>query len=328
MRTRLTDLLGIRHPVLLGGMASGTDSRLVGAVSRAGGLGTLGASTLPLEAIEAEVATIREMTPAPFGVNLLLWMATPERVRTVLDLQPPVFSTAWGDPTPYIEMAHEAGCLVMHMAHDVPSAVMAARAGVDVIVAQGHEGGGHVGLQSTFTLVPQVVDAVGDLPVVAAGGIGDGRGLAAALALGAEGVMLGTRFLATSEAPVPDGWKRAIIDAAGHDTHYSEIADLANEAGWPKTAATRAIRNRFLERWIGREEELRKLGKQVGRAVAEARRQDDGAEMNLMAGQVAGLIHDLPSAGEVVERIVREAESLLPQLAAKAAGRGVPNASR
>ena len=328
MRTRLTDLLGIRHPVLLGGMASGTDSRLVAAVSRAGGLGTLGAATLPLEAIEAEVMAIRELTAAPFGVNLLLWMATPERVRAVLDQQPPVLSTAWGDPAPYIEQAHEAGCLVMHMAYDVPSAVAAARAGVDVVVAQGHEGGGHVGLQSTFTLVPQVVDAVGDTPVVAAGGVGDGRGLAAALALGAEGVMLGTRFLATSESPIPDGWKRAIIDAAGHDTVYSEIGDLANEAGWPKPAATRAIRNRFLERWLGREEELRRLGKEVGRGLAEARRQDDRAEMNLMAGEVSGLIRDLPSAAEVVERIVQEAESLLPQLAAKATGRGAPNTSR
>lgn len=328
MRTRVTDLLGIRHPVLLGGMASATDSRLVAAVSRAGGLGVLGAAGLPADAIEAEVAMIRQLTPSPFGINLLLWMATPERVQCVLEQQPPVLSTAWGDCSPYVEPAHEAGCLVMHMAHDVPAAVAAARAGVDVIVAQGHEGGGHVGLQSTLTLVPQVVDAVGDIPVVAAGGIADGRGLAAALALGAEGVMMGTRFLATREAPVPDGWKRSIIDAAGHDTVYSQVADLANESVWPEPAATRAIRNRFLERWLGREDELRSLGREVGRAMAEARRQDDGEEMNLMAGQAVGLIRDLPTAAEVVERIVRQAESLLAQLAAKAAGRSAPNASR
>jgi len=327
LRTRVTDLLGIRHPVLLGGMASATDSRLVAAVSRAGGLGILGASTLSPEAIEAEVAMIRELTPMPFGVNLLLWSSA-AKVEAVLQLQPAVLSTAWGDPAPYVDAAHEIGALVVHMVHDVPTAVAAARAGVDLIVAQGHEGGGHVGLLSTFTLLPQVVDAVGDVPVVAAGGIADGRGLAAALALGADGVLMGTRFLATREAPIPDAWKRAILDAGGQDTVYSPLIDLANEAPWPSPAAVRAIRNAFLERWLGKEEEVRRRGRELGQGLAAGRRGDDREEMALMAGEAVGLINDLPSAGEIVERTVKEAEGILPQLAARASGRAAPKAER
>jgi NAD(P)H-dependent flavin oxidoreductase YrpB (nitropropane dioxygenase family) len=324
VRTRVTDLLGIRHPVLLGPMGGGTDARLVAAVSHAGGLGMLAATFLGPEAIEAEVAMIRELTPMPFGVNVLLWRAA-GRIPALLEQQPAVLSTSFGDPAPYVEMIHDAGALHVHMVSDVPAAVAAAEAGVDLIIAQGQEGGGHVGLQSTFTLVPQVVDAV-DLPVVAAGGIGDGRGLAAALALGAEGVLMGTRFLATREAPIPDGWKRAILDAAGHDTVRTSIPDYAQEAAWPAPAAARVIRNAFVERWLGREEEVRRLGRELGDRFAEARSRDDPAEMNLLSGEVVGLIHDLPSAGALLERVVREAEGLLPQLAAKAAGRGSPKA--
>jgi NAD(P)H-dependent flavin oxidoreductase YrpB (nitropropane dioxygenase family) len=326
VRTRVTDLLGIRHPVLLAPMGGGTDAKLVAAVSHAGGLGMLAASMLSPEAIEAEVAMIRELTPMPFGVNLILW-ANADKVEAVLEHQPAVLSTAFGDPAPFVDLAHEAGALHVHMVSDVPGAIAAARAGVDLIIAQGQEGGGHIGLQSTFTLVPQVVDAV-DVPVVAAGGIGDGRGLAAALALGAEGVLMGTRFLATKEAPIPDGWKRAILDAAGHDTVRTPIPDYANESAWPDPIAVRAIRNAFLDRWLGREEEVRRLGLELGEKLRDARRQDDPAEMNLMAGEVVGLIHDLPAARTLLERVVKEAEGLLPQLAAKASGRATPKAER
>jgi nitronate monooxygenase len=139
---------------------------------------------------------------------------------------------------------------------------------------------------------------------------------------------MGTRFLATREAPVPDGFKRAILDAAGHDTVRTSIPDYAVEAAWPPPIAARAIRNAFLERWLGREEELRRLGREVGDRLAEARSRDDAQEMNLLSGEVVGLIHDLPSAKTLLERTVREAEGLLPQLAAKAAGKGSPKADR
>jgi NAD(P)H-dependent flavin oxidoreductase YrpB (nitropropane dioxygenase family) len=326
VRTRVTDLLGIRHPILLAPMGGGTDARLAAAVSQAGGLGMLATSMLSPEAIAAEVAMIRQLTPMPFALNLLLWKHA-DKVETVLEHQPAALSTAFGDPAPYVDLAHDAGALHIHMVSDVPGAIEAAKAGVDLVIAQGQEGGGHVGLQSTFTLVPQVVDSV-DVPVVAAGGIGDGRGLAAALALGADGVLMGTRFLATSEAPVPDGWKRAILDAAGHDTVRTSIPDYANEEAWPKPIAARAIRNAFLDRWLGREDEVRRLGLELGEQLRDARRRDDPAEMNLLAGEVVGLIGDLPRAGDLVERVVKEAEGLLPQLAARASGRVAPKASR
>lgn len=325
MRTRVTDLLGIRHPVLLGGMAGASGAQLVAAVSQGGGLGILAGSTLSPDAIDQEITGIRELTQLPFGVNLLLWSAS-YKVEGVLAQQPAVLSTAWGNPSPYVEAAHEAGVLVVHMVHDVPGAIAAALAGVDLIVAQGHEGGGHVGLQSTFTLVPQVVDAVGDIPVVAAGGIADGRGLAAALALGAEGVLMGTRFLATVEAPISDAWKSAILEAGGHQTVYSPVIDIANEAAWPAPAAARAIRNAFLDRWLGKEEEVRQKSAELGPELSRARREGDREEMALLAGESVGLINDLPTAGEVIERIVKEAEGLLPQLAAKATGRRSPKA--
>ena len=286
-------------------MAGSTDAALVAAVSRAGGLGILGVSTYPTaDLIRAEVAKVRELTPNPFGLNLLLWGAL-EYVEPVLELQPAVLSTAWGDVAPHVEAAHEAGCLVMHMVQDVPGAEAAAKAGVDLIVAQGQEGGGHVGLLSTFALVPQVVDAVGDVPVVASGGIGDGRGLAAALALGAEAVLIGTRFLATKEAPIDHSWKLAILEA-GHRTQVEELERL--------------------ERWLGRESELRSQAAEAGAKLQEARRRGDIDEMALYAGEVVGLIKDLPAAGDLVERIVREAESLLPQLTAKVLGRTAPKA--
>jgi len=307
-------------------MATDSDARLVAAVSQGGGLGMLAVSWLTPDAIEAEVATIRELTPMPFGLNIVLW-AHAAKIELVLEQQPTVLSTSFGDPAPYVDLVHEAGALHVHMVSTVPEAIAAAQAGVDVVIAQGQEGGGHIGLQSTFTLVPQVADAV-DVPVVAAGGVGDGRGLAAALALGAEGVLMGTRFLATKEAPISDGWKRAILDAAGHDTVRTSIPDYAHEAAWPDPIALRAIRNAFLDRWLGREDEVRSLGRELGQQLDEARRRDDPAEMNLMAGEVVGLIHDLPSARTLLERVVKEADGLLPQLAAKASGRAAPKAER
>src|ERR1700704_1749242 len=307
-------------------MGGGTAAKRVAAVSHGGGLGMLAASVLTPEAIEAEVAMIRELTPMPFAVNLLLWSSS-DKVEAVLEQQPTVLSTAFGDPAPYVDRAHDAGVLHVHMVSTVPEAIAAAKAGVDLLVTQGQEGGGHIGLQSTFTLVPQVVDSV-DIPVVAAGGIGDGRGLAAALALGAEGVLMGTRFLATREAPIPDGWKRAILDASGHDTVRTSIPDYANEQAWPEPIALRALRNAFLDRWLGREDEVRRLGWELGEKLRDARLRDDPAEMNLMAGEVVGLIHDLPGARALLERVVKEAEGLLPQLAAKATGRAAPKAAR
>jgi NAD(P)H-dependent flavin oxidoreductase YrpB (nitropropane dioxygenase family) len=196
------------------------------------------------------------------------------------------------------------------MAGTVQEAVRAAEAGADVIVAQGTEGGGHVGFMASMPLIPMVVDAVSPIPVLAAGGFADGRGLIAALALGAQGILLGTRFLATQESPLHPNFKQAIVDSDGHDTQLSEIPDIAAGLVWPG-AMTRSRRNRFIERWAGREWALRQHRAQANAKLRAARESGDVDEGPLSMGQDAGLIHDIPPAGEIVTRIAREADELL-----------------
>lgn len=316
LRTKLTDLLGIEHPIVLGGMSGGTNVELVAAVSEAGGLGILGASGRSPDEIRAAAEAIRARTARPFGVNLLLFLIgqriPPEAVDAALQAGGPVFSTAWGDPAPYVEPAHRAGRLVMHMVATAEQARAAVAAGVDAIVAQGTEGGGHVGHVSTLALVPAVLDVADGRPVVAAGGIADGRGLAAALAMGADGVLMGTRFLATPEAPIPPSYKQAVVDARGSDTVLSQLPDLVSEVVWPG-AWSRTIRNRIVDQWLGREEKLRRAAAraEVGARTTAARASDDREGMWLMAGQSSGLVRALEPAGEIVRRISAEAEALL-----------------
>ncbi len=314
LRTRICDLLEITHPVVLGGMASGTNPALVAAVSNAGGLGILGATFLEPEQQQADVSKIRGLTTKPFGVNHLLAFATADRFATTLALHPRVVSTAWPwadqDLRPYFNRAHDTGSLVMHMVSGVPEAVRAVEAGADIIVAQGTEGGGHVGLMGTMALVPQVVRAVASTPVLAAGGVADGSGLAAALALGAEGVLLGTRFLATPEAPVPPSYKQAILTSDGHDTLLTEIADIAYGLVWPG-AMSRVVRNRFIERWVGREWEVRQRRHEIARQLRSARERDDADESNLQMGQTAGLITKITPAAQIVNEIIADAERII-----------------
>lgn len=315
LRTRVTELLDIQHPVVLGGMGSGaTGHALVAAVSGAGGFGTLSATWLDPAVQRAEVEAIRKATDRPFGLNHLLCFVNEERFAATLDLRPRVVATAWPwsaqDLSPYFRRAHDVGALVMHMVSTVSEAERAAAAGADIIVAQGTEGGGHVGWMGSMVLVPMVVRAVAPVPVLAAGGVADGAGLVAALALGAEGVLLGTRFLATPESPVPDGFKRALIESDGHDTLLTEIPDIAAGRVWPG-AMSRVRRNRFIEHWAGREWELRYKRDQVGPSLAAARQRDDTEEYSLGTGQTAGLISDLQPAAEIVRKIVADAESII-----------------
>ena len=314
IHTPVCDLLGIRHPLVLGGMAGSTSTPLVAAVSNAGALGILGLANVPPERVSAEIATQRAATGRPFGVNFLLFRMRPPAFDAALAARPPVMSFAWArqsdDLPALVGRAHEAGCTVIYMAGTVPEALRAKAAGADVIVAQGTEGGGHVGWMATLALLPMVVDAVAPTPVLAAGGIADGRGLAAALALGAQGALLGTRFLATQESPLHPNFKQAVLRSDGHDTVLTEIPDIARGQVWPGAMA-RAQRNAFIARWAGREWELRAQQPQVADAVQEAGRRGDVDESFLLIGQDAGLVHDLPPAGEVVTRIVAEAEELL-----------------
>ena len=252
LRTRICELLGIDHPIALGGMGTGTNAALVAAVSGAGGFGVLGASGFAPDDLRREVEAIRRQTDRPFGLNHLLFQMPEDRYAASLALHPKVISTAWAWPHQDLKTlfsrARDAGSLVMHMVSEVPEAERAVEAGADVIVAQGTEGGGHVGVMGTMPLIPMVVRAVAPVPVLAAGGVADGAGLAASLALGAEGILLGTRFLATPEAPVPDGYKRSIVESDGHDTILTEIPDIASGRVWPG-ALGRALHNRFIERW-------------------------------------------------------------------------------
>ena len=314
LRTPICDLLGIEHPVALGGMGSATNPELVAAVSNAGGLGALGCHGQTPEQIGERAQTIRRQTNKPFGLNFLLFHTRDDSFAAALELRPPVMQFAWPKPEQdlgdYVERSHKAGCLVTYMAGTVTEAVRGVKAGADVIVAQGTEGGGHVGWMASMPLLPMVVDAVAPVPVLAAGGYADGRGLAAALALGAEGILLGTRFLATVESPLHQNFKQAIVDSDGHDTQLSEIPDIASGLVWPG-AMIRSRRNRFIERWAGREWALRCDRAEAWDKLNLARRTGDVDEGPLSMGQDAGLIHDIPPAGEIVSRIVQEAEEIL-----------------
>lgn len=314
IHTRICDLLGIAHPIVLGGMGSATSASLVAAVSKGGGLGTLGASGMSAAQVRAEAKAIRAATEKPFAINHLLFRVDEESFTATLEARPAVIAFAWADSNQdlraYFQRAHDAGSKVMYMAGEVAQAVKAAAAGADVIVAQGTEGGGHVGWMASMSLVPMVVKAVAPLPVLAAGGIADGRGLAAALALGADGVLLGTRMMATPESPIHANLKQAIVRSDGHDTVLTEIPDIATGHVWPGAMA-RARRNAFIERWAGREWALRQCYREVGKAALEARRAGDVDNAPLLFGQDAGLIDSIRPAGEIIESMVAEAEEII-----------------
>lgn len=320
IRTRLTELLGIRHPIVLGGMSGGTSAELVAAVSDAGGFGIYGASLTAATSAAQQDATrtvvdrIRSLTKASFGVNLLLFACASTDVDSVLALRPRVLATAW--PTEGMDLrsigdrAHAAGVLWMHQADRADGAKRAAEAGADIIVAQGTEGGGHVGLIATLPLTRMVVRAVAPIPVVAAGGIADGEGIAAALMLGAQGVLLGTRLLATDESPLPAGYKQAIVASDGHDTVISEIPDVAQGRVWPGAYARVRV-NAFIKEWSGREGELRRRRDEVRKGLAAARAAGDAERGSLLIGQDAGLIDSIEPAGVLVARLAADAERAL-----------------
>ncbi|HKF76457.1 MAG TPA: nitronate monooxygenase family protein [Candidatus Dormibacteraeota bacterium] len=321
LATRLTELFGLEHPIVLGGMGGGaTVPPMVAAVSSAGGLGVLGVTGYPAPRVAAAAAEIRAACSRPFGLNLLLFLSGEADLEAVLAQRPAVLSTAWPWPEqdlrPVFERAHAAGVRVMHMVASVDEARRAAEAGADVVVAQGTDGGGHVGTVATMTLVPMAVRAVAPVPVVAAGGIATGGQLASALLLGAEGVLMGTRFLATDESPWPPSFKRAILDSDGHDTELTEIPDIAKGAVWPG-AFDRARRNRLISDWSGRENELRRRRTEVAAAITRAYREDDAERGELNFGQCAGLIDSIEPCGDLVRRIAADAEQTLRNAAGR-----------
>ncbi len=314
IHTRVCETFGIEHPVMLGGMASITAPELAAAVSNAGGLGGVGGSYLDAARMTEVAADMRARTDKPFAINFLLFVDNQESFAAALEDAPAMMAFAWPsggqDLSPWFDRAHEAGSKMMFMADSVEGARRGADAGADLIVAQGTEGGGHVAWMAASVLVPMIVDAVAPVPVLAAGGIADGRGLASALALGAEGALLGTRFLATVESPLHPNFKQAILDSDGHDTVLTEIPDIAGGRVWPGAMA-RALRNGFIDRWAWREWALRQDQKSAAAALKAAQQVGDIDEGSLLIGQDAGLIDDLPAAGDLIARMVAEAEEIM-----------------
>ena len=315
IHTRLCELAGIVHPIVQAGMArEGTNADLVIAVSAAGGLGTLGCLDRPAEEAAEQIAAIRRATNRPFGVNFVLDFLDEAAFEVCLAARVPFFTFFRGDPAAAVARAHEAGALTIYQATTVDEAERAVRAGVDALIAQGSEAGGHMGYVPLTALLPAVVEIARPRPVLAAGGIVDGRGLAAALCLGASGVLMGTRFLATPESPILPAHKKAILEAPIGATVASGLFDLIGGSEWPGVRV-RGLRNPLTERWDGRQDELRRVRERVLAEVQQAEQNDDATGMMLLAGEGAGLIRELLPAGEVVRSVVREAVSILRELA-------------
>ena len=326
LRTTLTEQLGTEHPILLAPMDVVADARLALAVIDAGGYGFLGGGYGEEAWLRRELALLapaaRERGKG-FGVGFITWSLArqPELLDLALEQRPSAVWLSFGDAAPFAARIKAAGARLVCQVQTEAMAHEALAAGADVLVAEGAEAGGHGVSRGTLALVPAVVDAAaGRVPVVAAGGIADGRGLAAALMLGAAGVALGTRFYATREAAGHDAAKRRIVEASGDDSQRSVVFDISRNNVWPAPFTGRCLINAHLQRWAGRELELlRTLGTEHPKYLA-ARAAADFDTAAVIAGEAAGLIHDVPTAGEVVERMVREATAVMRERAAALVG--------
>ncbi len=307
LRTRLTSLLGIEHPIIQGGMAWTATAELSAAVSNAGGIGIIGAGHMPTDLLREQIKLAKSLTDKPFGVNLML--LTPhidDIVQMVLDERVPMVTTGAGNPGKYMTALKDAGIKVIPI---VPSVALAKRMesiGADAVIGEGMEAGGHIGELTTFVLTPQLVDAV-EIPVIAAGGIADGRGVAAAFALGAEGVQVGTRFMCASECTIHPDVKDAVLKAKDRDTVVT-----GRSTGHP----VRVLKNKLAREIMeldrdGKAEEIEALG--AGK-LALAMRQGDTAMGSLMAGQVAAMVCRIEPAADIVADLVNGAEEVMRAL--------------
>jgi nitronate monooxygenase len=308
--TRVTALLGIEHPVLLAPMDVVADGKLAAAVSKAGGLGIIGGGYGDAGWLEREFLAAGNTR---IGCGFITWSMAkqPALLDRALDHAPAAIMLSFGDVSPFADRIRATGATLICQVQTLKQAREAAAVGADIIVAQGTEAGGHGAARGTMTLVPEVADALPDLPVVAAGGIADGRGLAAALMLGAEGVLMGTRFYASQEAAGHPDAKRRIVSGSGDDTLRSIVFDISRQNIWPAPFNGRVMRNGHAEKWFGREGELKAVAAIEGARYAAAREAGDFDIAAVIAGEALGLIHDLPDAGEIVMRTVAQAEDLL-----------------
>ena len=304
MKTRITELLGIQHPIIQGGMAWVAEYHLAAAVSNAGGLGIIGAASAPPEVVREQIQEAKKLTDQPFGVNVMLMNPNaPKVAQIVIEEGVSVVTTGAGNPAKFLPMWKEAGVKVIPVVASVAMAKMMERAGADAVVAEGMESGGHIGEQTTMVLVPQVVDAV-TIPVIAAGGIADARGFAAAMMLGAEAVQMGTRFVAAKESIVHANYKERIIKAKDID---SEVT--GRSTGHP----IRVLRNQMSRDYLKMEKNgasLEELEVLTLGSLRKAVMDGDVKGGSLMAGQIAGLIRQENTCKEIIEEITGQAEKI------------------
>jgi nitronate monooxygenase len=312
LSTQFTELFGVRHPIVLAPMGGSAGGALAAAVSRGGGLGMLGAGSGDRKWLDRELPIVASGTDQPWGVGFLAWAIGAGAVEHALEYGPRAVMLSFGDPSPFVEPIRQAGAVLIIQVTDLEEARQAVDLGADVIVAQGTEAGGHGARRgrSTLPFVPVVVDLAARVPVLAAGGIADGRGVAAALALGAAGALIGTRFQATAEALVDPATAKAIVEGRGQDTERSSVLDIVRGSRWPSKYTARTLGHPYLERWRGREAEL------SGDPRARQDYQNDVARgaippLPVWAGEGVDLITDLPSAADLVTTLATQAENAL-----------------
>ena len=305
MKTKVTELLQIEYPIIQGGMAWVAEHHLAAAVSEAGGFGLIGAASAPPEIVREEIRKAKELTDKPFGVNIMLLNPNADEVaKIVVEEGIQAVTTGAGNPEKYMPMWKEAGVKVIPVVASVAMAKRMERYGADAVVAEGMEAGGHIGNQTTMALIPQIVDAV-NIPVIAAGGIGDGRGVTASFMLGAEGVQMGTRFVVADESIVHDNYKDRIVKAKDIDSVVT-----GQSTGHP----VRCLRNQMTKEYIKKEQEgvpFEELERMTLGSLRKAVMDGDILNGTVMAGQIAGLVSKRQSCKEILQEIMTEAEKLL-----------------
>ncbi|HEX6933755.1 MAG TPA: nitronate monooxygenase [Streptosporangiaceae bacterium] len=315
--TAFTELLGIRHPIALAPMGGSAGGALAAAVSNAGGLGLLGAGrATDWDWLARELPVVAEGASGPWGVGFQSWGASPATVERVLEYEPSAVMLSFGDPRPFTGAVRRSGAALIIQVTDLDEARQALDAGADVIVAQGTEAGGHGARRgrSTLPFVPVVADLAAPVPVLAAGGIADGRAIAAALCLGAAGALIGTRFQATAESLADASIKKAIIDGRGQDTERSSVLDVAMGNGWPPEYTGRTLGHPFLDQWRGREHELA-ADDQARRAYRDGVASGHLPPLPVWASEAVDLITDLPSAADLVAALAAQAAEALTRAA-------------
>lgn len=312
MKTALCDLLHIEVPIVQASLGPWSTPELTAAVSNADAIGSLGAVLRAPDQVRAEIRRVRELTDKPFIVNFSMRPFNPEAFNVAMEEAVPAVSLAHAPPGDLPARAHDAGAVFIHMVNTPEDARAAADMGADAIIAQGSESGGFTGDISTLCLVPQVVDAVAPLPVLAAGGIADGRGFAAALILGAVGANIGTRFVASRESGVSEDWKRRVVEARSDDTVQITFADaVVPPVPGTYPARPRMLRTPFTEKWNDRHHEAFEQREALAAQVIPLVRERKGDDFIPFTGQTAGLIRDVKSVAEIISEIISEAESIL-----------------